>query len=219
MAKYRTMLELDKIHKVLNSASANKYHTVKNRLQENGFGSDMRDLPSFLANNPKFLEDCNTVQEGICAHNAVVVLIDSMGLLWNIHKYFPILYALNNLGNSVFRTTIKLLLDGLLDRDSIEFERRLSQNLVVISNMFGGDNRLASFASSIEGLVIPIMFRKKIIFTAHTTETSFNSAIDNATLKLNNLYSPSLAQAFVEHTYPIFLQTRASKESYWKHHQ
>lgn len=215
---YKTIEELDILYpKGIMSRESKLYEDIKFKLINNGFGNDLSSLSSFLKKNPKFLEHCNYIQAGLSKHKTILVLIDDSDLLWDIHNYFPILYALNNKGAAVYRTTIKILLDNLLDKEvSTQLSSRLYKDLVILSNIFSGDNRLASLSPSVEGLIEPILHNRKIMFTATTAKGSFSEAKKNAMYKLRTFYSQEMEQTFSYKVAPLFIQTRESKKSLWE---
>jgi len=217
-ANYKSILELDTYYPEWDdSSSASLYRNIKCKLNEHGFGRDMESLSSFLTKNPKFLSHCNYIQDGLDKHNAVIVLIDDAELLWDIHKFFPILYALNNTGQSVYKVAIKFLLDRIVDRkQNEEISKSLDKNLIVISNMFHGDNRLSAFSASLEGLFDPLIFKRKVVFTSHTIKSDFFDAAEDAMYKLRTFYSPSFAQTFETNVAPLFIKVRESKKSLWE---
>ena len=126
-AGYKTVDELNILYPKGHMSKESKlYESIRYKLINNGYGNDLSSLSDFLHKNPKFIEHCNYLQEGLTEHKTILVLIDDSDLLWNIHNYFPVLYALNNKGEAVHRTTIKILLDNLLDKEvSEQLSRRL----------------------------------------------------------------------------------------------
>lgn len=215
---YKSVAELDELYSKFDDLSSpSLYNKIKYKLNEYGFGQDMAALSSYLIKNPKFLEHCNYIQEGLNEHSAVLVMIDDAELLWDIHKFFPILYALNNAGQSVYKVAIKYLLDRIVDREqNDEIPKSLDKNLVVVSNMFHGDNRLSAFSASLEGLFTPLIFKRKVVFTSHTIKNNSADAAEDTMYKLRTFYSPSFAQIFETNVAPLFISVRKSKKSLWE---
>lgn len=215
---YRSITDLDKYYsKIDDSFSPSTYKKIKYKLNEFGFGKDMETLSPFLIENPKFLGHCNYIQSGLNEHKSVIVMIDDATLLWDIHRFFPILYALNNIGDSVYRIAIKHLLDRIVDREqNEEISKALDKKLVMISNMFHGDNRLSAFSASLEGLFHPLIFKRKVVFTSHTIKSNAADAAEDTMYKLRSLYSPSFAQIFETKVAPLFINVVKSKKSLWE---
>ena len=215
---YKGIDELDELYSKFDDISSpSLYRKIKYKLNEHGFGQDMAALSPYLVKNPKFLEHCNYIQEGLNEHSSVLVMIDDAELLWDIHKFFPVLYALNNTGQSVYKVAIKYLLDRIVDREqNDEIPKSLDKNLVVVSDMFHGDNRLSAFSASLEGLFNPIIFKRKVVFTSHTIKSSAADAAEDTMYKLRTFYSPSFAQIFETKVAPLFITVRKSKKSLWE---
>ena len=217
-SKYRSLKELNALYgPAAKEDAVALFKRVRGKLVESGYGPQILELSIFLEKNPEFLEVCDKIQIGIDSHNAILLLVNDMKLIWDIHKFFPILYALNNLGKSVFRINMKHLIDGFLekDKDNAEFEKKFYQNLALFSNIFSGDIRISAWAASIEGLITPLMFTKRVVFSAFTTKIDSKSAREEAMQRLKTLYSPAFEQNYVAHVAPIFIQTFKSKASLW----
>jgi len=215
---YKTLEDLDAFHLMDSSSKEARLHeTIKHKLRENGFGKDLSSLSNFLKQSPSFLEHCNYIHSGLSKHKSIIVLIDDSNLLWKIHDYFPVIYALNNSGEAVHRTTIQMLLDDILNKEiSGQLSKRFYKDLVILSNLFSGDNRLASLAPSVEGLIEPVIHERRMMFTAHTTKDSFSEAKREAIYKLRHFYSPELEQTFSRKVAPLFIQIKENKESLWE---
>ena len=215
---YKTLEALDAIHSIDPTSKEAKLHeVVKHKLREYGFGKDLASLSTFLKQSISFMDHCNYIQSGLSKHKSIIVLIDDSSLLWNIQNYFPVLYALNNPGEAVHRTTIQMLLDDILNKEiSGQLSKRFYKDLVILSNLFSGDNRLSSLSTSIEGLIEPIIHERRIMFTAHTIKDSFTEAKREAMYKLRNFYSPELEQTFSRKVAPLFIQIKENRESLWE---
>jgi hypothetical protein len=215
--KYKTIKELALIHKN-NPTELPLFNETLSKLTEHGFSIDMGTLPEFLKDNPLFLSYCEKIDEALKEHNTILVIVDDPTLIWSLHKYFTILYSLNNAkGESVYRISLKHLIDNLLERDtSSEIPAQLNKNLIMISNLLSGDNRIASMAPSIEGILDPLIFSRKIIFTAHSVKTTKAQIREDIMYKLCNFYSPTFEQTFNLKVAPVIIQTGVSKKSLWE---
>ena len=90
----------------------------------------------------------------------------------------------------------------------------MSRNLVLVSNLFSGDNRLISMAPSIEGIIIDLLLKRRMIFTAHTTCAQEPEARKDIIYRLGTIYSPTLVEYFKENVFPIYLK-KESLASMW----
>jgi hypothetical protein len=217
MTRYKSVTELDRFYKTKKDLpEAFAYFAVKQKLVENGFGFDLENLKGYVTNNSNILDYCYQIQQGLLKEKSVLALIDSSEILWDVHKYFPVLYAINNIGESVFRASIRDIIDSILDKEAaIQYVKKLSQNMILISNVFTGDNRLAVMAPSLEGILEPLIFTKKMVFTSYAPRSKFADAKKDAMFKLETFYSPCLGNTFSQNVLPIFIKTREEKKSLW----
>jgi hypothetical protein len=215
---YKTLKELDGKYMCSDTSEAFLYKEIKNKLIENGFGLDLSSLSKFLDDNPFFMSHCNKIKKALLEHNSALVIIDTSQLLWEIHKYFPLIYALNSpKGESIFKISLKHLLDSLLDKDiSAEMPSRINKDLVMIGNIFSGDNRISSMSSSLEGIIEPLIFSRKVVFTAHTLQIIPSKIKEDTMYKLRTFYSPAFEQTFQFKVTPVIIQTCESKKSLWE---
>jgi hypothetical protein len=215
--KYKTIEELAVMHKN-NASGLPLFNETLSKLAEHGFAIDMSTLPGFLKDNPLFLSYCEKIDESLKEHNTILVVVDDPTLIWSLHKYFTILYSLNNAkGESIYRISLKHLIDCLLERDtSPELPTKLNKNLIMISNILAGDNRISSMAPSIEGILDPLIFNRKVIFTAHSVRTIKSKIREDIMYKLRNFYSPTFEQTFQLKVAPVIIQTGISKKSLWE---
>jgi hypothetical protein len=86
----------------------------------------------------------------------------------------------------------------------------------MISNILAGDNRISSMAPSIEGILDPLIFNRKVIFTAHSVRTIKSKIREDIMYKLRNFYSPTFEQTFQLKVAPVIIQTGISKKSLWE---
>jgi hypothetical protein len=215
--KYKTIEELAVMHKN-NASGLPLFNETLSKLAEHGFAIDMSTLSGFLKDNPLFLSYCEKIDESLKEHNTILVVVDDPTLIWSLHKYFTILYSLNNAkGESIYRISLKHLIDCLLERDtSPELPTKLNKNLIMISNILAGDNRISSMAPSIEGILDPLIFNRKVIFTAHSVRTIKSKIREDIMYKLRNFYSPTFEQTFQLKVAPVIIQTGISKKSLWE---
>ena len=215
--KYKTIEELAIAHKN-NASGLPLFNETLSKLAEHGFAVDMGTLPGFLKDNPLFLSYCEKIDESLKEHNTILVVVDDPTLIWSLHKYFTILYSLNNAkGESIYRISLKHLIDCLLERDtSPELPAKLNKNLIMISNILAGDNRISVMAPSIEGILDPLIFNRKVIFTAHSVRTIKSQIREDIMYKLRNFYSPTFEQTFQLKIAPVIIQTGISKKSLWE---
>ena len=183
---------------------------IKNNLRAYGFGGDLETLDSFLADNKKFISDCSKLLPFLPEKKAIILITESKEFIWNFHKYFPVLFALNFLGKSVFRTTMKLLIDRLLDKETSDsLFQSINQNLVIFSDLLRGDNRITAMESSIEGILTSILYTRKVIFTAQSSRLSEKEACNDVMYKIRSLYSSEIEAMFMESTRPVVIRTCA----------
>lgn len=215
---YKSLKDLRAFYKKTSDYSGlERINRIKSKLEENGFFQDLNDLPGFLEKNPKFLSYCDLIQQGIDEHNTILVITDSPALIWHLQRFFTILYALNNTkSESIFRISLKDLITDLLDKDTSSIlPAKLNKNLVMISDIFAGDNRIASMAPSIEGIINPLIFNRKVVFTAHTIHVLKSQIAEDVMNRLRTFYSPTFEQLFQLKVAPVIIQTDDNKKSVW----
>jgi hypothetical protein len=215
----RKLLNLKEAEKLAYSQGEREeelFKKVMSKLHKYGYYNDIKNLDDFLTRNPLFLDKAGKVMEEIESSDFVMVIADTYGFLSNMYSYFPILYAINDIGKSVFRIDTTFLISSLLDREKMDMVPKwLKQNLVIFNNIFKGDNRLSSMSASIEGLFTDFVENRKIVFTSFSMAPTFKEAKEDILHKTRAIYSPYFEAMMKEAVKPVHIRVNGSGVSLW----
>lgn len=216
----KTLLAVKKEQANENGRSHSSLFTsVNKKLIENGFSGNLDLLDRVLSDNPHFYETCNRIHYRLQKHRCVFVVCNSGDVMWKIHAYFPVLYAINNLGKSVYRVTVKKLIDSLLDKDNYNKKLEFKQSLSVFTGILYPDPRLNSMGPSIEYVLEDIICNtnpsKKVLFTAYNYFGNRDNAITDCTHRLRTYYSPKLEDIFKRNVDLLYINSPAEVRSSW----
>lgn len=198
--------------------SATLLKIVEDRLIQYGFDKSLHLIQSYIDENPDFMNKANLINEAVMSSRVTFLLVNNAELLWAVHNYFPILFAINNLGKSVYRTTMNTLMNRLLDKDDDDRNMDIRQHLCIFSNIFSADGRIGSMASSIDSIFTQTIFTtfdKRIIFSAVTPIQDRGEAIRDVTHKLESIYSAELALAIKQQATLLFIPNSFKIHDSW----
>ena len=216
----KTLAAVRREHQSEDARSYSALFTMVNKkLIENGFSENLDLLDGVLAENPFFYDACNRIHSKLQKHRCVFVLCNSGDIMWKLHAYFPVIYAINNLGKSVYRVTVKKLIDSLLSRDDYGKKLEFKQSLSMFTGILYPDPRLNSMSPSVEYLLENVICNnnpsKKILFTAYNYFGNRENAINDSTHKLRTYYSPKLEDIFKRNVDLLYINTPSEVRSSW----
>lgn len=195
------------------------FKNVNKKLIEHGFGENLDSLDDALIQNPHLYNACNKLYANLQRHRCVFLLSNSGDIMWKIHAYFPVLYAINNLGQSVHRTTVKNLIDSILSKDESSKKLEFKQSLTVFTGILYPDPRLNTMGPSIEYIFEDVICNsnpnKKIVFTAYNYFGNRTTAINDGSHRLQTYYSSKLEDIFKRNVDLLFINTPSEVRSSW----
>lgn len=216
----KTLSSVKEEQKSLNGGDYGElFKTVNDKLIANGFGENLKTLDVTLTENPYFHTACNKINAKLEKHKCVFVLCNSGDIMWKIHAYFPVIYAINDLGKSVYRTTVKNLIDSLLSKDDSSKKLELRHQLSVFTGILYPDPRLNSMGPSVEYMFEDSICNsspgRKMLFTAYNYFGNRENAINDSTHRLRTYYSPKLEDIFKRNVELLYIDTASEVRNSW----
>lgn len=185
------------------------FEKVEAKLTEFGFGKDLEILDQSLKSNLYLAELCASLNDAIQTNKVVLFLLGDSRCMWDLHRFFPILFSLNNSGKSVFRTSTRQIIDMLVSRTEDSSDFKVRTHLWMYSSLLYPDPRLGSMAASIEYIIEHAIClsheANKIVFTAFTNHLDKKKAILDVCNKLGTYFSPGLENLFKSNVTLIYI--------------
>jgi hypothetical protein len=171
---------------------------VYEKLLENGYA--MFDLQKIPHDDPVFLDTCARLMKGLEEHNWVVIVSNSKRLLRELGSVFPVIYAINNLGESVITLNGDELLDVIMvnsnDRD-LDKKQVLRQSLIYIHDFMSKSKVLGTIETGVDSFLDGCISRKLII-DIYSEQANRNTALQNAFNKIEFVVSRGVASCLRE---------------------
>lgn len=221
MEKWKNLSELQSFYADQGDLEQEDFEFSLGRLAQSGFGEDLKNLVILFDKHPDYLSKFDEINNYLEEYRYVLVITNDHQFNTAIYSSFPILYALNTLGESVFRLSMRALILQLLNSNAAEFNAdgnfdlpdnkffsSMKRNVVLFYNILDGDNRLSSMCSSIIGIINSLSHdcRRKLLFTHVTGTSSEEVAKKNTMERISHVYSENMSVLFKDTVKPVFFK-------------
>lgn len=219
MRKLKNFKELLKEQEGIFQSDLTPVEFTKSKLESCGYDKDLKTLEESLESKPDLVSSMDEVYNFISEAKCTLLIVNNSTLLWDLHAYFPIMYALNEPGKSVYRTYPKALIDTFLNRSNAAASLGKKNHLCLISNIFFGDPRLASMSQSIgtlfEELIRGAYKNKRVLFSAPVWQEDRKEALKHVSYLLREIYSPAIENLFKTTVDVLFINKPAKIKDCW----